>query len=95
MDWSRTIALAPIDCSTLCDSIATILHELRHAEQIDKHGKTLKFQYASWQEYFDSPEERDARQYEDLAADVLNIYNSRRNLSDKILRLIPFNGTQL
>lgn len=62
--------------------ISTLLHEIRHVKQV-KEVKNIRFDYENYNEYYNSPEEKDARQYEKLAADVCRIYNGYKSIEEK------------
>lgn len=62
--------------------ISTLLHEIRHVTQI-KQIKDMHFNYENYNEYYNSPEERDARKFEKLTVDVCRIYNSYKGIEEK------------
>jgi hypothetical protein len=62
--------------STIYYIISAILHEVRHVVQSEKFKK-LKYVYKNYKEYFNSPEEKDARKFEKLSR---SFYSSYRNL---------------
>jgi len=72
--------------NTLKYYISTLLHEIRHYLQVKNVSKKILFQYANYIEYFTSPEEKDARKFEKLAADVCKIYNCYKKIDEKILK---------
>ena len=72
--------------NTLKYYISTLLHEIRHYLQVKNVSNKILFQYANYIEYFTSPEEKDARKFEKLAADVCKIYNCYKRIDEKILK---------
>ena len=68
--------------TTLKCIVSTLLHEIRHVKQIIEI-KDISFDYANYNEYYNSPEEKDARKFEKLASDVCNIYKSFKKIEDK------------
>jgi hypothetical protein len=64
--------------------IATILHELRHYFQIREYEEVLELTYESYQEYYNSPEEIDARKFEKLTGDICKIYRAYKSIEEKI-----------
>lgn len=72
--------------NTLKYYISTLLHEIRHYLQVKNVSNKILFQYANYIEYFTSPEEKDARKFEKLAADVCKIYNCYKKIDEKILK---------
>jgi len=62
--------------------IAILLHEIKHIKQV-KEIKGIRFDYESYNEYYNSPEERDARKFEKLTSDVCKIYNSYKSIDEK------------
>lgn len=62
--------------------VSTLLHELRHFNQV-RVFKSIRFNYSTYNEYYNSAEERDARKFEKLAADVCRIYNSYKSIEEK------------
>ncbi len=72
--------------NTLKYYISTLLHEIRHYLQVKNVSKKILFQYVNYIEYFTSPEEKDARKFEKLAAEVCKIYNCYKKIDEKILK---------
>jgi len=62
--------------------VATLLHELRHYNQV-RIFKSIRFDYCTYNEYYNSAEERDARKFEKLATDVCKIYNGYKSIENK------------
>ena len=62
--------------------IATLLHEIRHVKQV-KEIRGIRFDYNSYKEYYNSPEEKDARKFEKLTTDVCKIYNNYKSIEEK------------
>jgi predicted RNase H-like nuclease (RuvC/YqgF family) len=62
--------------------ISTLLHEIRHAEQL-ANKRRISFDYQSYKQYYDSPEEKDARNFEKLTTDVCSIYRRFEALNTK------------
>lgn len=67
--------------------IQTLLHEIRHYLQVKNVKKKLLFEYDNYIDYYCSPEEKDARNFEKLATDVCKIYNCYKNINLKIKEL--------
>lgn len=65
--------------------VATLLHELRHYNQV-RVFKSIRFNYDTYNEYYNSAEERDARKFEKLATDVCRIYNSYKSIEGKFIK---------
>lgn len=81
--------------NTLKYYISTLLHEIRHYLQVKNVSNKILFQYANYIEYFTSPEEKDARKFEKLAADVCKIYNCYKKIDEKILKFNLDSFTEL
>lgn len=62
--------------------ISTLLHEIRHAEQVANY-KHITFNYKNYNHYYNSPEEKDARKFEKLTTDVCTIYTGLKNVKSK------------
>jgi hypothetical protein len=62
--------------------ITTLLHEIRHVKQV-KEIKGIRFNYSNYTEYYNSPEEKDARKFENLAVNVCKIYDSYKGIEEK------------
>jgi hypothetical protein len=65
--------------------IATLLHEIRHVKQVNE-VKNIRFNYENYNEYYNSAEEKDARKYEKLTADVCCIYNGFKRIDEKYVK---------
>lgn len=64
--------------------ISTLLHEIRHVLQIMQKHNNLDYTYTSYWKYYNSPEEKDARKFERLTAEVVRIYKSHKIIEEKI-----------
>lgn len=73
---------------------ATILHELRHAIQ-SRNNVVMNYNYVNYEEYYNSPEERDARSFETLTPEVCNIYKSFKRINIKNNRVDSYLLTNL
>ena len=62
--------------------ISTLLHEIRHVKQV-KEVKNIRFDYKNYNEYYNSPEEKDARKYEMLTGNVCCIYDKFKSIEEK------------
>tara|TARA_R110002020_G_scaffold156358_1_gene338452 strand:+ start:315 stop:764 length:450 start_codon:yes stop_codon:yes gene_type:complete len=65
---------------------STILHELRHAFQEYVFNFTTVARFASYNAYYNSKEERDARKQEKLTTEVMKIYDSFKKAEEKFKR---------
>jgi len=65
---------------------STILHELRHAFQEYVFNFTHVARFASYNAYYNSKEERDARKQEKLTTEVMKIYDSFKKAEEKFER---------
>jgi hypothetical protein len=63
--------------------ISTILHEVRHFMQLRQKNNNLDYVYSSYNNYYSSPEEKDARKYEKVATEVCRIYNQHKKIEEK------------
>lgn len=70
------------DCS-LKYIISTILHEVRHFMQLRQKNNNLNYEYSSYNNYYSSPEEKDARKYEKVATEVCRIYKQHKRIEEK------------
>ncbi len=64
----------------------SILHELRHAFQEYVFNFTTVARFASYNAYYNSKEEKDARKQEKLTTEVMSIYDSFKNAEEKFER---------
>ena len=64
--------------------INTILHEMAHILQYKKDKNQNYDSYNSYWEYYNSPEEKDARMFHKLTTDVFHIYNRFISVQEKI-----------
>ena len=65
----------------------TILHELRHAFQEYVFNFTAVARFASYNAYYKSLEERDARKQEKLTSEIIKIYDNYKKAAVKFKRL--------
>lgn len=63
--------------------ITTLLHEIRHFIQYQKYKKVLTYRYNNYTEYYNSPEERDARKFETIGIEVCKIYTAYKAIEEK------------
>lgn len=88
LDWSgfwpddNIIRIDTKQGTSLQYIVSTILHEIRHAIQL-KNNIAIKYEYNSYDEYYNSIEECDARSFENLTQPVCDIYNMFEALSKK------------
>ena len=80
----KQIGISTTEPLTLRYMVSTILHEVRHAMQVKHCGKSLLFSYSSYNQYYNSPEEKDARKFEKLTTDVCVIYQSYKSIEGKV-----------
>lgn len=80
----KQIGISTTEPLTLRYMVSTILHEVRHAMQVKHCGKSLLFSYSSYNQYYNSPEEKDARKFEKLTTDVCVIYKSYKSIEGKV-----------
>jgi len=64
----------------------SILHELRHAFQEYVFNFTTVARFASYNAYYNSKEEKDARKQERLTTEVMRIYDSFKKAEEKFER---------
>ena len=64
----------------------SILHELRHAFQEYVFNFTTVARFASYNAYYNSKEERDARKQEKLTTEVMKIYDNFKKAERKFKR---------
>jgi len=67
--------------------LSDLLHEIRHVLQVENLPFKLSFKYGSFNEYHNSPEEKDARKFEKLATEVNSIYKGYKKLETKIVEM--------
>ena len=65
---------------------STILHELRHAFQANVFRFHALAKFSSYNAYYNSEEERDARKQEKLTTEVIRIYDSFKSAEEKFER---------
>ena len=56
--------------------VGTILHEIRHILQHNFFKTKMSVAFSTYKEYYNSPEEKDARRFEKLATSVIHIYKA-------------------
>ena len=64
----------------------SILHELRHAFQEYVFNFTTVARFASYNAYYNSKEEKDARKQERLTTEVMKIYDTFKKAEEKFKR---------
>jgi hypothetical protein len=65
--------------------ICTLLHEVRHYLQKKEFGNTILFgKYLSYNDYYHSPEEIDARKFEKICGEICTIYKSYIAIEQKL-----------
>ena len=79
----RIIRLFVSENNNLQYYVGTIIHELRHFMQYLKYKDILIFNYDNYKDYYNSPEERDARKFETIATDICKIYNAHISIAEK------------
>jgi len=79
----RIIRLFVSENNNLQYYVGTIIHELRHFMQYLKYKDILTFNYDNYKDYYNSPEERDARRFETIATDICKIYNAHISIAEK------------
>lgn len=86
---NKTIRLyiPPDKSPTLRYTVSTILHETRHYFHFKLFPNNMRCDYSSHAEYYNSPEERDARKTEKLTTEICNIYSNIVKLQKKIQAL--------
>jgi hypothetical protein len=67
-------------------TFSCILHELRHAFQEYIFNFTYVARFASYNAYYNSKEERDARKQEKLTTEVMKIYDAFKSAEEKFER---------
>lgn len=84
--WNNTIGISlSLEKLTLRYVVSTILHEVRHAMQVKHYSSHLFFKYSSYNKYYNSPEEKDARKFEKLTSEVCKIYKNFKIIEEKII----------
>jgi hypothetical protein len=82
---TKTIRLYfPDNLPTIRYTISTILHETRHYFHFKLFPNNMRCDYSSHAEYYNSPEERDARKTERLTTEICGIYSNIIKLQKKI-----------
>ena len=66
--------------------VGSILHELRHAFQEYVFGFCTVARFTSYNAYYKSLEERDARKQEKLTTEVIKIYDNFKKAEEKFKR---------
>ena len=64
-------------------TISTILHELRHAMQFDIFKYNVVARFSSYNAYYNSTEEKDARKFEKLTTEIVKIYDNYKKAEEK------------
>ena len=64
-------------------TISTILHELRHAMQFDIFKYNVVARFSSYNAYYNSTEEKDARKLERLTTEIVKIYDNYKKAEEK------------
>lgn len=81
----RTIGINLNECRSQKAIICTLLHELRHYMQKVEMGNSILFgMYLSYNDYYYSPEEVDARKFEKICGDICKIYNCYKDIEEKL-----------
>lgn len=80
--YEKMIKIDLTQGTTLKYIVTTLLHEIRHVKQVIEI-KDISFDYKSYNEYYNSPEEKDARKFEKLTSDVCSIYRGFKKIEDK------------
>ena len=66
--------------------IGTILHELRHAFQLGIFKYNVIARFSSYNAYYKSTEEKDARKQEKLVTEIVKIYDNYKKAEEKFKR---------
>lgn len=82
-DRNKVICINTNEGTSLKFIIATLLHEIRHCMQLRQKCNNIDFSYTSYWNYYSSPEERDARRFERLTAEVCKIYKQYKIIEKK------------
>jgi hypothetical protein len=82
-DKRKVIYINTNEGTSLKFIIGTLLHEVRHCMQLRQEHNGIDFQYTSFWNYYSSPEEKDARRFERLAAEVCKIYKQYKIIEKK------------
>ena len=82
-DRHKVICINTNEGTSLKFIIATLLHEVRHCMQLRQECNDIDFSYTSYWNYYSSPEEKDARRFERLAAEVCKIYKQYKIIEKK------------
>jgi hypothetical protein len=77
----------PTEPPTLRYTVSTILHETRHYFHFKLYPSNMLCNYNSHLEYYNSPEEKDARKAEKLATEICAAYKNITNLRKKVIDL--------
>jgi hypothetical protein len=67
--------------------VSVLLHEIRHYLQMKEPHYNQFDEYDSYWQYYRSPEEKDARKFEKLTAQVCAIYTNFKKIDEKIQNL--------
>lgn len=82
-DKHKVICINTNEGTSLKFIVSTLLHEVRHCMQLRQEHNGIDFQYTSYWNYYSSPEEKDARRFERLAAEVCKIYKQYKIIEKK------------
>lgn len=82
----KIIILSYKNDSSLAYILGSLLHEVRHVIQTLK-VKNLDFTYENYKEYYNSPEELDARKFEKLTSSFCSSYRNLAKLKMKYKEL--------
>ena len=85
-DKRKVICINTNEGTSLKFIVSTLLHEVRHCMQLRQEHNGIDFSYTSYWNYYSSPEEKDARKFERLAAEVCKIYKQYKLIEKKIKR---------
>lgn len=80
----KRIAINTRQGTSLRYVISTLLHEIRHYFQIANFRDHIQYHFPSYNAYYNSPEERDARKFEKLTREVCKIYTEFKSIETKI-----------
>lgn len=82
-DKRKVICINTNEGTSIRFIVSTLLHEVRHCMQLRQDCNDIEFDYTSYWNYYNSPEEKDARKFEKLATEVCKIYKQYKIIECK------------
>lgn len=82
-DKRKVICINTNEGTSLKFIVSTLLHEVRHCMQLRQECNDIDFNYTSYWNYYNSPEEKDARKFEKLTTEVCRIYTLYKIIENK------------